>query len=334
MATPPRIPIPVPTPPLSNETQLSDVFRALVGLLETGSDPAIIDAQRILLRRLALQGDVVSSRIPAPRNITEIGGYLNLVDQLQQPDTRAQMIAGALGVAGPTSYLGVDDSLPIYSFVSLANDRPEWPGQPASPTHISLRGDFVDDFVSLRNRLHDQGCYLPLWSPPRKLPSRLATAPDYLACLGRTLQVLPAAVLSDPDTDPLAIAATGKAEQPLTLVARELDNRNIVSETEWTVYRCDDTTCKTIAVRKRFVDLKPLLANIGWNPQANLAAPASLFAQGGCTRLVNVCGLNRGITRLGDELELVYPASAIVVSAFSSQLDWLWDGQTFVAQLH
>ena len=50
---------------------------------------------------LALQGDVIQSRIPAPRNITEIGGYLNLLQTLGQAEMRTQTLAGALGVAGP-----------------------------------------------------------------------------------------------------------------------------------------------------------------------------------------------------------------------------------------
>jgi len=70
-------------------------------VLRSGTDPDILEAQRILLLRLALEGDIVQSRMPAPRNITEIGGYVNLLATLQQPELSAQMLSGILGVAGP-----------------------------------------------------------------------------------------------------------------------------------------------------------------------------------------------------------------------------------------
>src|SRR5947209_19360545 len=100
------------------------VLGAIAELLKTGASPDILEAQRLLLRRLALEGDVLPSRVPAPRNITEVGGYINLLTTLGQAATRDQMLAAALGVAGPTpgSILG---ELPAP--VGLAphhNDRP------------------------------------------------------------------------------------------------------------------------------------------------------------------------------------------------------------------
>src|SRR3954469_8305033 len=77
------------------------ILLAIVDLLKTGSNPDILEAQRILLQRIALEGDVVQSRLPAPRNVTEIGGYLNLLQDTGQPELRAQMLAALLGVAGP-----------------------------------------------------------------------------------------------------------------------------------------------------------------------------------------------------------------------------------------
>jgi hypothetical protein len=40
-------------------------------------------------------------------------------------------------------------------------------------------------------------------------------------------------------------------------------------------------------------------------------------------------GLIPGVTRLGDELALVYPASRISGSALATMTNWLWDGTRF-----
>src|SRR5919108_646154 len=52
---------------------------ALTKILESAISPDMIEAQKIILRRLALAGDLFPSRVPAPLNISEVGGYLNLL---------------------------------------------------------------------------------------------------------------------------------------------------------------------------------------------------------------------------------------------------------------
>ncbi len=97
---------------------------SLLGILQGATSPDAMEAQNILLRRLALQGDVVPSRVPAPRNITEIGGYFNLLQTLQQPDMLSQVLAAILGVAGPTPALGwISNNQPL-AFLQMTNDRP------------------------------------------------------------------------------------------------------------------------------------------------------------------------------------------------------------------
>src|SRR5437868_2272355 len=51
--------------------QAADTFLSLIA---NATSTDALEAQRIILRRIALQGDVVPSRVPPPRNITEIGG--------------------------------------------------------------------------------------------------------------------------------------------------------------------------------------------------------------------------------------------------------------------
>jgi hypothetical protein len=55
-----------------------EILSALADILRTGRTLKCLEAQRILLRRIALGGDVIPSRIPPPKNITEVGGYINL----------------------------------------------------------------------------------------------------------------------------------------------------------------------------------------------------------------------------------------------------------------
>ncbi len=81
--------------------KLDEVIDVLVELMRTATRPDVLEAQRVLLQRLAHQGDVFPSRIPPPLNITEIGGYLNLLQELGQEEIRSGAVASALGVAGP-----------------------------------------------------------------------------------------------------------------------------------------------------------------------------------------------------------------------------------------
>ena len=105
---------------------------ALVELMKSGVRPDVLEAQRVLLQRLAAQGDVFPARIPPPRNITEIGGYLNLLGSAGQFDIRSSAVASALGVAGPPpAGEALAGAVPV-GFVEVANDRPDemTPAQP------------------------------------------------------------------------------------------------------------------------------------------------------------------------------------------------------------
>src|SRR5438132_1440035 len=94
---------------------------ALTKILESAISPDMLEAQQIILRRLALAGDLFPARVPAPANITQIGGYLNLLEQ--QPELKAQVLAATLGVAGPNPPLGWTQSLPALFFATRQNDR-------------------------------------------------------------------------------------------------------------------------------------------------------------------------------------------------------------------
>ncbi|MDQ6637219.1 MAG: hypothetical protein M3Y62_05455, partial [Candidatus Dormibacteraeota bacterium] len=196
---------------------------ALLDVIRAGSTPEAAQAQALMLRRLALQGDVVGSRVPPPRNISEIGGYINLLTDLGEPDVRTQMLASLLGVSGPNVPLSGLRGQPSLSWVIIPNDRPVGTAQPSIPLSISVRSDFAPALQAALKSLHDQGCSLPLLSQARALPMVLPGAPppdDPLPYLGRALDVVPTAALIDPDVDPVALARQGT--DPYQIVARVL----------------------------------------------------------------------------------------------------------------
>jgi hypothetical protein len=314
----------------------TDILGVVAELLRTGTDPDILQAQKILMRRTALQGDIAQSRLPAPLNITEIGGYINLLANLQQPELSSQMLAGILGVAGPNPPLGWLDTGPALKFMSIPNDRPEGPAQPSIPTMISIRSDMVDALLAARKQLHDVGCTLPLLTPIRALPPAMPgyiVPEDLLPFLGRTMQIVPAAVLGDPATDPIALARLA-TDPPGTfqLVARELDGGTLVTEQTWAALQCDNTTCTLQpGALARYQPIMPILNSAGWyNPQPPVV-PTDRIHQGNQVQFINITGLIVGVTRLVDELTLLYPQAQIMTSALSTQLSWVWDGSKFTA---
>ena len=62
----------------------TQIVQSLLTMAQAATSPDAIEAQNMLLRRMALEGDVVGSRIPPPRNISEIGGYINLLGNAQR----------------------------------------------------------------------------------------------------------------------------------------------------------------------------------------------------------------------------------------------------------
>ena len=81
--------------------------------------------------------------MPPPRNITEIGGYLNLLETLNQDVIRSQMLAATLGVAGPNPTPGFTPTAPVLFDVQRANDRPSGPTQASVPVQFAIRSDFA-----------------------------------------------------------------------------------------------------------------------------------------------------------------------------------------------
>ena len=74
----------------------------LVKLLENEITPESVAIKNLILKRLALEGDVKPARIPAPLNITQIGGYINLMEQLNLSKLQERTLTSILGL--PVQY--------------------------------------------------------------------------------------------------------------------------------------------------------------------------------------------------------------------------------------
>lgn len=315
------------------ETLATQIAGTLSELLKSSASPEIVQAQQLLLQRLALQGDVFSSRIPAPRNITEVGGYINLLSQLQESEIRTQALAAALGVAGPNPMPGLLPTSGVLFDVQRTNDRPAGPAQASIPVQFRVRNDFATALDAALEAVHRAGCMLPVLSGVMRLPPLGANAGtlDMLEHLGRVLHLMPTAALVDPDADALAVARLESGGN-LQVVARVLDptapDAASVAEQAWVAWRCDATRCEETTGDRRYLPLAPLLNAAGWY-QPTPDAPQTLGAPGTWSRWVNTTGLIAGVSRYGDELAERFTPAQIAASALRDRLDWRWNGEEF-----
>lgn len=322
------------------DTSFAGLVDALVELIRTGVRPDVLEAQRVLLQRLSTQGDVFPARIPAPLNITEIGGYLNVLERAGLNDLRSSAVSGALGIAGPAlSGEALAGVVPV-GFVNMPNDRPPGPAQASIPPLISVRADFFTPLMMARETLQAAGAALPLRSPratlPASQPAATASSLDntaILAALGRRLTVFPGTILIDPASDPAAIARPeSPATEPLRLVVRELDSSGTIAEANWVAMRASaNAVVEEPAAPRRYLEVAPVFAAAGWIHPEPFNPPTTLSQRGTLTDFVNITGLVIGETTLGDELALLYSPAAIARSALSAFTTRLWDGNEFVA---
>ena len=307
---------------------------ALTKILESAVSEETVDAQQLVLRRLATSGDLFPSRIPPPLNITQIGGYLNLIED--DPVLSAQVLASALGVAGPNPTPGFDPTLPPLYFSTRGNDRPTGSAQAATPVVFRIRNDFVAGLDAALATLHDLGVLLPVLAADGLLPPLSDAAPpvDLLPFLGRRLSVVPSAALADPTVDLLAVGQLGGAGATLAL-ARQVDpaapQAGTVAAAAYALWTCDSATCTQATVNGAYVDLDPVLAAAGWHRHTPLTAPVSLGQTNGWNTWQNVTGLIAGVSTFGAELRLLYSLGQIAASSIRERQDWVWDGTTFVA---
>lgn len=320
------------------EALATQVAGALAEILRSSSSPEVLQAQQLLLQRLALQGDVFSSRIPVPKNITEVGGYMNLLARLGETEIRTQALAAALGVAGPNPMPGLLPKSGVLFDILRPNDRPPGAAEASTPVQVAIRNDFAAAYDAARATIHDAGCILPLLGfAPAGLPPVMAGSPDppddLLLYLGRVMRLMPTAALHDPDEDALAVARES-GEVALQVVARQLDDTapaaGSVAEASWVAWSCDDTTCTETTDDRAYLPLAPILNAAGWYQPAP-DAPTTLADAGTWWRWTNVTGLVPGVSRYGDELLQRHTAGEIAASSLRDTLDLVWDGEAFTA---
>ena len=77
----------------------SSDYNALISkLLETETSAQMQKIRQLMMLRTALESDIRPTRMPAPRNITEVGGYYNLLRKMNQQNMMRQMVASAIGI--------------------------------------------------------------------------------------------------------------------------------------------------------------------------------------------------------------------------------------------
>jgi hypothetical protein len=314
------------------------LVQTLIGLVQNASSPDAIEAQNIILRRMALEGDVVGSRIPPPRNISEIGGYLNLLTTLKENTMREQTLAGILGVAGPTQALGWISNVQPLSMVAVPNDRPAVAAQPSFPLSVLVRSDFVAALQSALKVLHSYGATLPMVSPPAiqlppggtgaRIPGNMMT----MMYLGRSIMIAPSAGLINPASDPILLIPPSGSMTDYALASQVLNpGTYTVPPMDFQAVECTPTLQQIVQVNQvSVVPIAPILAAAGFYSASPFPAPpnsnSTMWAM-----LTNVTGLVAAQTTLGQELSLVYRQDQIAASAFAAMLTWTWNGTTFAA---
>jgi hypothetical protein len=320
------------TPPVNPNASIEgQALQALLNVLTASQSPDMLQAQAFLLRRLALEGDVVPSRLPAPLDISEMGGYINLLGTLGMTDARSQMLASALGIAGPSPALGTLGDEPPIAWLTLPNDRPIGPQQGSIPLSIQVRADFAPALQVAIQALHDQGCALPLLSPLQVLPPATAAAPtDLLPLIGRTIWLAPGQALVNPDTDALAVAQLAAGSwQPVSRAASA--GPIPVAPQAWSAQVCSASVCvvsPSPAAGRAFVPLSPVLANAGFVQTTPGAAPANALDYA-WSRFDNLTGLVPTVTTFGAELALLWPQAEIAGSSVTNLLSLTWNGVAF-----
>lgn len=305
------------------------IVASLVNVIEAGTSPQVLDIQQQLLRRLLLEGDVVPSQLPAPANITQVGGYVNLLESLGERRLETELIASALGVAPPPGLLAAQPGHPL-AMISLPNDRPAGSMQATIPLTWSVRSDFQDAATHALNALHSQGGTLPLLAPAPSLPAAgpgFAAPPDWLPLIGREASVMPTVVLNDPASDPVAFASKTSGG-PYELVSAATGT-GAPAAAAWFALKWAAGALKEVSLpAAQFVELGPVLATAGFYPAVPLPKPATP-SDIAWAKLTNITGLISGVTTLGSELLLLYSADEIGASSVAGYLHYVWNGNTF-----
>jgi hypothetical protein len=284
---------------------------------------------------MALEGDVVPSRLQAPLNITQIGGYLNLLTTLNETAMRSQVLAGILGVAGPVNAAGWTKIKPPHSFRMILNDRPAGVAQASIPVVVPIRSDFAYGLLHAIKGLHDQGCVLPLLGGPTTLPTSVldpSQAVDPMPYLGRSLTLAAATALVQPSSDALVLARSSGSTDLFQAACNSINAATVaVAAADYDALQGTSTGVQIIPLAaSHLVYVNPVLSAAGFYPATPLPQPTSA-ADTAWARYSNITGLVAGQTRLGDELSMLYSWTDIGASIFSNMSGFVWNGTMFAS---
>ncbi|MEO1171631.1 MAG: hypothetical protein AAFX94_06225 [Myxococcota bacterium] len=315
----------------SNESTADAITSTVLELLKTPDDPALAEAQALLARRIATSSALSAARIPPPQNITEVGGYLNLLEAAGEDTLRLQAVAGALGLAGPMD-TPFRPGGPDIGFASIDGLRITSQAQAAAPPTIEVRADFSGPLETVLTRVRGLGLELPLLSTRSPLPAYDQPITDQdalMELIGRRLRIAPSTALIDPTTDGVLVAngASG-IEVHLRRVDDGAAQAADVAEVTLDTFICSDTECSPLSLTSHAEPLAPLLAVAGWFPGPR-SAPQTLSTPGAWDSFYNATGLVVGETTYGDELSRIFTGPQIAASGARHRLGAVWNGTEF-----
>ena len=283
--------------------------KVLLDIMKQETSPEAVRAKNMLLMRMATENQVMPTRIPQPMNITEIGGYLNLLEKLGHRDLQYGTLASILGQPHQSIETEFYDRVPVVFFTEYITDRPECRGVKEIPLTFVIRSDFSAPFTAMLNALHRMDAALPIFSQMPQLPA-VGTMVDegtLMEMIGRRIEIAPSAVMNDPKTDPVIVTR------------RDLFVR---CGGEASTVDALSSNGKIIEIKVPLIHLNPLLAQSGWHPSAE-----------GPTTLTNTTGLVRGRTKYGDELGRIYTGAQIAASSVRDMIQLTWNGRTFAPDM-
>ncbi|MCL2799807.1 MAG: hypothetical protein FWD54_06000 [Endomicrobia bacterium] len=306
---------------MDNTTQ--EFYQMLLDIIKQENSPEAAAARNMILQRIALSGDVTPSRIEAPQNITQIGGYINLLESYGQTEMRNQMLASVLGIANNAEIPGYIS--PVLYFEMKLNDRPECPQQAYLPLSYHMRSDFSPAFAVSMNELHKAGAYLPVVSQKPALPALHAAAPssdEILFLLGRMIMISPVAAFSDPETDPIVVEGKSGVGAVYVRTGNNADKKTL----EVFVRKEDSSGYETKEVTGLFAPLAEIMKKSGWiakESDGDKDDPQKALCW------VNFTGLMPETSKLGKELALLYAPQQITASKVREMLNITFNGQGF-----
>lgn len=312
------------------------LIHAIIGLLETTNSPAIQRAREIIAHRLAISGDIAPSRVPPPLNITEIGGYINLLTDYGEEEQRARLIAAALGIAGPAISLPPPGQVPPLFFAERAQVRPDVPQQSTFTLSYTMRSDFVAAFEAALAQVAASGGALPVLTPLRTLPPlSVSVAPGLaqLELIGRRLILAPTAALSDPAQDPLSVsrpAAGGAFSVRALVLDAAAPAAPGIAAADWTSWQCTSEACEEVETNDARFEISPMLNSAGWVQPDPISDPVTMTDPGNWANWINITGLVPGSSIFGDEISALYTTGQVLQSTVRDMMTLVWDGDAFV----